>query len=439
MDQGEDKTREKENATGPATGSFSKEANRLVQASTSSCEESLRFLRRIELRTALDCILLDFRRRRSLAQDSPVVFYLAIDDAGQTLLKDVENAQAARSFLKDISNAAGSWLLRPPRSVFPITLITGTTAQAIGSILSTESSHPYVSLPVPLLPLNESDAILRELGLEDWANDGQVQQLLADIGGLPRLLEILFSSLQQLVKRGQRPTNASWATVQRALMTFVEQRTGHLNEEVVHAIVRAALTRETMTNEDVAHGQQTWGDLERCGAVFLREQKQGGMVVEVPYLMIEGKVRNLKKRRLPDVVEALFRVPEQALFVLEKSDNSSHGRGFVPRGQVMHEAAQLAVEGPRPCRPREIAPEADEEKSDDDEGKRSTRDDYVPPPPPEYNTGVESKRGVLWECSGGKRGHQGNGQETEGHSGQRRGKEVLNSSSEAVEGDGDNR
>eukprot|EP00808_Paulinella_micropora_P029537 g12142.t1 len=72
--------------------------------------ESLRFLRRIELRTALDCILLDFRRRRSLAQDSPVVFYLAIDDAGQTLLKDVENAQAARSFLKDISNAAGSWL-----------------------------------------------------------------------------------------------------------------------------------------------------------------------------------------------------------------------------------------------------------------------------------------------------------------------------------------
>eukprot|EP00808_Paulinella_micropora_P026810 g59337.t1 len=272
--------------------------------------ESLRFLRRIELRTALDCILLDFRRRRSLAQDSPVVFYLAIDDAGQTLLKDVENAQAARSFLKDISNAAGSWLLRPPRSVFPITLITGTTAQAIGSILSTESSHPYVSLPVPLLPLNESDAILRELGLEDWANDGQVQQLLADIGGLPRLLEILFSSLQELVEKGQRPTNASWATVQRALMTFVEQRTGHLNEEVVHAIVRAALTRETVTNEDVAHGQQTWGDLERCGAVFLREQKQGGMVVEVPYLIIEGKVRNLKKRRLPDVVEALFRVPE---------------------------------------------------------------------------------------------------------------------------------
>eukprot|EP00808_Paulinella_micropora_P030034 g48185.t1 len=272
--------------------------------------ESLRFLRRIELRTALDCILLDFRRRRSLAQDSPVVFYLAIDDAGQTLLKDVENAQAARSFLKDISNAAGSWLLRPPRSVFPITLITGTTAQAIGSILSTESSHPYVSLPVPLLPLNESDAILRELGLEDWANDGQVQQLLADIGGLPRLLEVLFSSLQELVEKGQRPTNASWATVQRALMTFVEQRTGHLNEEVVHAIVRAALTRETVTNEDVAHGQQTWGDLERCGAVFLREQKQGGMVVEVPYLIIEGKVRNLKKRRLPDVVEALFRVPE---------------------------------------------------------------------------------------------------------------------------------
>eukprot|EP00808_Paulinella_micropora_P001222 g35408.t1 len=192
--------------------------------------ESLRFLRRIELRAALDCILLDFRRRRSLAQDSPVAFYLAIDDAGQTLL-DVENAQAARSFLKDISNAAGSWLLRPPRSVFPITLITGTTAQAIASILSTESSHPY----------------------EDWANDGQVQQLLADIGGLPRLLEILSSSLQELVKRGQRPTNASRATVQHELMTFIEQRTGHLNEEVVHAIVRAELTREIVTNEDVAH------------------------------------------------------------------------------------------------------------------------------------------------------------------------------------------
>eukprot|EP00808_Paulinella_micropora_P030802 g8873.t1 len=257
--------------------------------------ESLRFLRRIELRAALDCILLDFRRRRSLDQDSPVAFYLAIDDAGQTLL-DVENAQAARSFLKDISNAAGSWLLRPPRSVFPIILITGTTAQAIASILSTESSHPYVSLPVPLLSLNESDDILRELGLEDWANDGRVQQLLADIGGLPRLLEILFSSLQELVERGQRPTNASWATVQRALMTFVEQRTGHLNEEVVHAIVRAALTREIVTNYGVAHGQQTWGDLERSGAVFLRKKKQGGMVVE--------------KRRLPDIVEALFRLPE---------------------------------------------------------------------------------------------------------------------------------
>eukprot|EP00808_Paulinella_micropora_P023904 g14030.t1 len=270
---------------------------------------SLHFLRTIELRTALDCILLDFRRRRSLAQDSPVAFYLAIDDVGQTLL-DANNAKDARSFLKDISSAAGSWLLGPPRSVFPITLMTGTTAQAITSILSTESSHPYVSLPVPLLSFNESDAILRELGLEDWANDGQVQQLLADIGGLPPLLEILFSSLQKLVERGQRPTNASCATVQDTLMTFVKQRTGHVEEEVVHAMVRAALIRETVTNEDVAHGQQTWGDLERCGAVFLREQKQGGMVVEVPYLIIEGKVRNLKKRRLPDVVEALFRVPE---------------------------------------------------------------------------------------------------------------------------------
>eukprot|EP00808_Paulinella_micropora_P014526 g45664.t1 len=173
-----------------------------------------------------------------------------------------------------------------------------------------KSSHPYVSLPVPLLSFNESDDILRELGLEDWANDGQVQQLLADIGGLPRLLEILFSSLRKLVERGQRPTNASWATVQHALMTFVKQRTGPVEEEVVHAIVRAALTRETVTYEDVAHGQQTWGDLERCGAVFLREQKQRCMVVEVPCLIIEGKVRNLKKRRLPDVVEALFRVPE---------------------------------------------------------------------------------------------------------------------------------
>eukprot|EP00808_Paulinella_micropora_P023346 g53612.t1 len=144
--------------------------------------------------------------------------------------------------------------------------MTGTTAQAITSILSTESSHPYVSLPVPLLSFNESDAMLRELGLEEWANDGQGQQLLADIGGLPRLLEILFSSLQTLVEMGQLPTNASWATVQHALMTFVKQRTGHVEEEVVHAIVRAALTRETVTNEDVAHGQQTWGDLESCGA-----------------------------------------------------------------------------------------------------------------------------------------------------------------------------
>eukprot|EP00808_Paulinella_micropora_P001017 g57174.t1 len=270
---------------------------------------SLHFLRTIELRTALDCILLDFRRRRSLAQDSPVAFYLAIDDVGQTLL-DANNAKDARSLLKHVSNVAGSWLLGPPRSVFPITLMTGTTAQAITSILSTESSHPYVSLPVPLLSFNESDAMLRELGLEDWANDGQVQQLLADIGGLPRLPEILVSSLQKLVERGQRPTNASWATVQHALMMFVKQRTGHVEEEIVHAILRAALTRETVTNEDVAHGQQTWGDLESCGAVFLREQKQGGMVVEVPYLIIEGKVRNLRKRRLPEAVEALFRVPE---------------------------------------------------------------------------------------------------------------------------------
>eukprot|EP00808_Paulinella_micropora_P023345 g53611.t1 len=74
---------------------------------------SLHFLRTIELRTALDCILLDFRRRRSLAQDSPVAFYLAVDDMGQTLLP-ADNAKVARSFLKDISNAAGSWLLGPP-------------------------------------------------------------------------------------------------------------------------------------------------------------------------------------------------------------------------------------------------------------------------------------------------------------------------------------
>eukprot|EP00808_Paulinella_micropora_P023342 g53607.t1 len=58
----------------------------------------------------------------------------------------------------------------------------------------------------------------------------------------------------------------------------------------------------------------------RC---FLREQKQGGMVVEVPYLIIEGKVRNLRKRRLPDVVEALFRVPEPRFWEWQTWESST--------------------------------------------------------------------------------------------------------------------
>eukprot|EP00808_Paulinella_micropora_P030883 g70892.t1 len=173
----------------------------------------LRSLRTIALPTALDCILLDFRWRRSLAQDSMVAFYLAIDDAGQTLL-DVDDAKADRDFLRFMFNSVGNWMLRPKRSVFPIALITGTPEEEIYRILSMYGDHPWARLKRRYTAFCRCTAttlgcrflfppaIRRALPCCELAwRSGQMMTRCNNCGG-PLVVEILSSSPQELVKRG---------------------------------------------------------------------------------------------------------------------------------------------------------------------------------------------------------------------------------------------
>jgi hypothetical protein len=250
--------------------------------------------------TVIDCVLSDHRQRNSIPEEDLVVLYLAIDDAGQTLLAE-ENLERRRSFLKAITNiVGGSLLMLDKGNLFAIPLLTGTTTEAIQNVLS----HPHRNLAVPLLTMEDCLQILaNEDHLSSWVSENKVEieQALADIDGIPRLVNEL---IVQISKWQQAGSQSDWDSFFRDIQTTISTRyVLSTNEKICRSLINLALTRQVVYPHARIYpgAPMTFYDIESQGGIFL-----DGNQVKIPYLLLKQTLHHSTHKPL---ISQLFGLP----------------------------------------------------------------------------------------------------------------------------------
>lgn len=288
-----------------------------------SSVQTLPIYHQLSTAAAIKCIVLDHRARHHLTHDQLVLLYVAVDDVGATLMEDApsewsreERAQYNRKYLKDVSNDVGAVLLQPPdQATFTVSILTGTTTKALQEVMNIDSSHPYRQLAVPLLSFEQCLQILRHLGWEDWANSRECQQLLADLGGIPRLVDFLCGMIKMEIDAARDPESANWLKIRKAVTNEAHRRYRTPdNAALVKAVVKAALTRVPVRQDAVIAGV-TWEVLQRGGHIVLDDTGTGEnlFTVAVPYMILRHHVQN-HLSQLPSAASFLFDMPAAEFF-----------------------------------------------------------------------------------------------------------------------------
>jgi hypothetical protein len=255
------------------------------------------FLSGLTLESCLQAVLL--HHRRNFPADAPrTILYLAVDDIGGIYPhRDRETISPylagemdkASEFVKQLTNSVGSILITPPQNSFCVALITGTTYIPVTNILRT-SAHPYVNVGVPLLPLQEAMALVQETGVfpESLLAHPEFVRLMADIGGIPRVLEWLldfFSTHSALaISKELFPTLISQA---RVSVQLIFERRYKIDPPYTYALMRAAILRTPvmMSSFVLREDGYTYGDLESNGSIFLEhDQTTNVRTVAVPLI-----------------------------------------------------------------------------------------------------------------------------------------------------------
>jgi hypothetical protein len=277
---------------------------------------------RLSVSCAIKCILLDHRARHKLSNDSLVLLYLAVDDAGQVLTTDapIEWTTASRDehhrrYLKRVALLLGQVLLDPPdEATFPVSMLTGTTTKAMHQVMSIDSSHPYRQCAVPLLSFEDCLELFRILGWEHWSASRECQQLLADLGGIPRLVDFLCGQIRAQINAGRNPESANWISIKQQTENESHRRYHpEGNAAVVRAVLKAAMTRVPVAADTEFEGV-TWELLQRAGSVFLHETTDPGLfTVSVPFLVLKQHIQN-HLSVLPSATSLLFNMPPSEYF-----------------------------------------------------------------------------------------------------------------------------
>eukprot|EP00732_Lithocolla_globosa_P005816 Lithocolla_globosa_v1_NODE_6298_length_1108_cov_3.746439.p1 type:complete len:255 gc:universal NODE_6298_length_1108_cov_3.746439:328-1092(+) len=138
---------------------------------------------------ALDCIVADHRRR--FDTQSLLTVVLAVDDVGRCLV-DGRDDQERRQHVTALCVACGQLLLKSPKDdCFVVTLMSGTISLDLKAVFA-DSGHPFETVDVPLLPIAECLKTFTSAGLSEWEKSREFRQLLAETGGVPRLIDEMF-------------------------------------------------------------------------------------------------------------------------------------------------------------------------------------------------------------------------------------------------------
>jgi hypothetical protein len=232
----------------------------------------------IRLELCLEVIVKHHRRSKGLNDtDTPTILYLAVDD--------VENVVKNDFFLNDMIRALTQTLITPPPNSFFVTLVTGTTYNPVVAMLR-KRNCPFVPLRVPLLPLEEVESIFRgnKDAVSQYVDNPNFSLLLADIGGIPRVLEWLWTYLH-LQKHDGSGAGTGDQGRQAAQDAIIARARAHIMDEygetygdsggeggALVALVKAVFLRRDVYPEDIVCpglGQATYGELESSGRIIL--------------------------------------------------------------------------------------------------------------------------------------------------------------------------
>jgi hypothetical protein len=223
----------------------------------------------MKLDLCVEVIVEHHRRSMGLNDtDTPTILYLAVDDVGRVVQYD--------DFLNDMINELGQMLITPPPNSFFVTLVTGTIYNPVVARLR-ESTHPHFNLPVPLLPLEEVESIFRgnKDAVSQYVDNPLFSLLLADIGGVPRVLEWLWTYLQKHERRGEGTGSQDDIIAlarSHVMHTYGVQYGNSMGGgSALAALVKALFLRHDVHPENTVPGlgQTTYGELERSGRIIL--------------------------------------------------------------------------------------------------------------------------------------------------------------------------
>jgi hypothetical protein len=276
----------------------------------------------INVQTALDCVLADHRSRRKLVDDALVVLAMAIDDIGQCLDDEatgenaVDIAQQRRRFVTSISRVCGKLLMLPraDKYCFVATVFAATVAVELKEVFA-DTGHPHKEVPIPLLRFSDCLSIVGSLQLpSQWAEAPELLQLLADCGGVPRLVREILTSVRQ--RHNDTPSDGAWHVIRGHVVGVIRARYRLAGRRGLDEIVRSSLTREIVSREETPlneKGVETYAELERRGAVFLQPaEEEGRFTVGLPYLVLEEVVG--MTRYAKTVFADLFTFPSLSKF-----------------------------------------------------------------------------------------------------------------------------
>jgi len=222
----------------------------------------------MQLHLCLEVIVDHHRRSKGLNDtDTPTILYLAVDDVGSVVRND--------AFLNDMIRSLSQMLITPPPNSFFVTLVTGTTYNPVVAMLR-KRTCPFVHLPVPLLPLEEVESIFRgnKDAVSQYVGNPLFSLLLADIGGVPRVLEWLWKYLQKHESgEGTGGQDDIIALARSHVMHTYGVQYGNImgGGSALVALVKALFLRHDVLPEGTVPGlgQTTYGELERSGRIIL--------------------------------------------------------------------------------------------------------------------------------------------------------------------------
>ena len=227
----------------------------------------------------LDAIVKDHRARHPyIKEEDTTLIYLAVDDVTSLMHHPVT--------LRSITDALGEQSIRAQSNTFFVPLLTGTIDVAVALALSA-SSHPRKRIPVPLLPHDDADSMIKDSGfthkrkLLTLTQKQELDCLVLDIAGLPRGMQVLINYLCAHADEQDVVSDA-----RMDVGYFFQDRYPLSNLEQFERLLIMSILRLSVDKNDhiLPGGGQTYGDLEIGGGVLL---SQDGLSYQVVVPMIQ--------------------------------------------------------------------------------------------------------------------------------------------------------